>query len=182
MGGFYIDIIPVTEQEVKENFSDQKKEIEFLKKSVYSNSREQLNIGKDWHAMYFLLTGSDKGIDSLQGTAVLGPKGKNIESLFDEITRITLVNQILDVDKVKEVAKSLHDLSKETLLSRCEPKALKTIEMLYYYADYGIADQEYHIELKDDLKELFPRIEKLRTIYDLASKKNMSMLISFSAG
>jgi hypothetical protein len=111
-----------------------------------------LDLGKMWHCLHYLLTGSaDSGIPPLNLF------GLAVQQLRSGVQR----HDVLDSTQVRELHRTLEPITRQTLQLRFDPDRM--VKLGVYWADYvqanPVSECDYLLTLFDDLKTFVAEAE-----------------------
>ena len=133
---------------------------------VGGEGRAPLELGKDWHMLHFLLTGSAWGGEPPLADAILGGEEFGAELGYGRA-------RYLAPERVEVIARALEAVSTEQLRERFDPHKLARAEV------YPIGAQELS---RDDLEayfsSIFHRFDDLVDYYGDAAEAGEGMLLA----
>ena len=127
-----------------------------------------LNIGKDWHAIHFLLTAEHELSESYQATTplhkvVMGGTKTPYEAAYDYVRYLT-------PEEVKEITEALSLIEEEDLRSRAGVEKFNVLKIYPNPRPGGWSD--------DDLEDIFVSYEQVVKFFAEAADKGEAILLS----
>ncbi|MFC5004373.1 YfbM family protein [Dactylosporangium cerinum] len=123
-----------------------------------------LDLGKSWHVVQFLFTGTAWGVTEGLGEAILGGADIGEDGGYGPA-------RLLDAATVTRVATALDALDVETLRSRFDPAAMSAAEIYPEGWDFSPADFEEIVR---------PLIGDLRAFYRKAAARGQAVLLAIA--
>nr|WP_156312975.1 YfbM family protein [Micromonospora sp. HK10] len=123
----------------------------------------ELDLGKSWHGIHYLLTGTTWQVGEGAGAAILGGVEIGEDGGYGR-------PRLLDPDGVRAVATGLDTLDMATLRARCDPDAMTAAE-IYPQAWTNAAD---------DFDFLMPHLADLRRFYHSAATSGQAVLLAIT--
>lgn len=115
-------------------------------------------LGKTWHFLHYLIAGDLKDGDYPLGYAIM--IGHPFDNYSSDLTWRS-------AEEVKDVARTLENLSQESLLKKRNPPKASKSRIYDYPAGFK----------KKDVEEVLPYFRKLRDYYSAAAKQGNAMLV-----
>jgi hypothetical protein len=133
---------------------------------VGGEGRAPLELGKDWHMLHFLLTGSAWGGEPPLASAILGGEEFGAELGYGRA-------RYLAPDAVEEVARALEAVSHLELRERFDPVLLARAEV------YPLSGDELsRADLEEYFASVFSRFDDLCDYYADAAEAGEGMLLA----
>lgn len=123
----------------------------------------ELDLGKSWHGIHYLLTGTVWQVGEGAGAAILGGVEIGEDGGYGR-------PRLLDPDAVQAVATGLDTLDVATLRARCDPDAMTAAE-IYPQAWTNVAD---------DFAFLMSHVADLRRFYHSAATNGQAVLLAIT--
>jgi hypothetical protein len=137
--------IAVNEEQLKQIEQDNDA---FWDIDVSLDNEARLDIDKTWHAIHFLLTGTDYETDGPNGKIVFG--GETLGDPEDAVDYLTPA-------QVKEAAQALSSLTLEQLRARYDPAKMTELDLYPAIWDDGDEAWEYVAEYYIMLRDFYAR-------------------------
>lgn len=143
-------------------FERLKKDPDALMEALRAKGEQSVTLGKDWHGIHFLLTGSPWSTSGTAAQAIMGGREFGEDMGYGPA-------RALSVSQVKAVADELGKHSRETLTARFNPKAMTKAEIYPSII--------WERESKEALADLLVSYETLASFYRRAAEKRQMVIV-----